>query len=156
MMQSRTKLARSIPAPARHVSIADLAKRLGVTSRALRHYQDQGLIRSHRIARNVRAYDLETVAMVETIVALREIDLPLAAIRDILALRHDPEAQGHALRVALLEIQADKQRQIARIDDMLEALVVPASAATPRADIAPWRLAAKASGFDGLAAGEAG
>ncbi|WP_165189591.1 MerR family transcriptional regulator [Caulobacter soli] len=152
-------MTRSTPildrrAPARYVSIAELAKRLGVTSRALRHYQDQGLIRSHRIARNVRAYDLETVAMVETIVALREIDLPLAAIRDILALRHEPEAQAEALRAALLEVQADKQRQIVRIDGMLEAL--PAAPRADGLDIAPWRLVPRASGFDGLAAGDAG
>ncbi len=146
--------SRSIPAPARYVSIADLAKRLGVTSRALRHYQDQGLLRSHRIARNVRAYDAENVAAVETIVALREVDLPIAAIRDILGLRHDPEAQAEALRAALLEVQADKQRQILRIDGMLEALP-----AAPRADgpaLAPWRPIPRAAGFDGLTVGEAG
>ena len=106
--------------PTCFVPIAELARRLGVTPRTLRHYQDQGLIRSHRIAHNARAYDPDTVATIETIVALRDIDLPIATIRDILALRKEPQAQAETLRAALLEVRADKQRQIARIDGMLE------------------------------------
>jgi DNA-binding transcriptional MerR regulator len=118
-------------APMCFVPITDLAKRLGVTTRTLRHYQDQGLIRSQRLARNVRAYDLETVAVVEVIVALREVDLPIAAIREILLLRSEPQAQ--AMRSALSEVLADKQRQIIQIQNMLEALPPAASEILPRA-----------------------
>ena len=107
-------------APAHSTSIADLARRLGVTPRTLRHYQDQGLIRSHRIARNTRAYDLETVAIVETIVALRETGLSITTIHQIL--RSEPETQAATLRAALAEVLADMHRQIAKIDDMLETL----------------------------------
>ena len=137
--------ALHLRAPTGFVSIAELARRLSVTPRTLRHYQDQGLIRSRRIAHNTRAYDADTVATVETIVALRDVDLPIATIRDILALRTEPEAQAVALRAALLAVQADKQRQIARIDGMLEALVAPAPPlAEPRVEgdaTAPRRLA---------------
>jgi len=125
-------LASELRAPAHFVPIAALTRRLGITARALRHYQDQGLIRSHRIARNSRAYDLDTVAMIETIVALRDVDLPLAAIREILAQQADPQAQALALRAALIQARADLHRQIAKIDNMLAGTTTPASAA-PRA-----------------------
>ena len=147
-------------APIRFVPIAELARRLGVTPRTLRHYQDQGLIRSHRVAHNARAYDPEAVAIVETIVALRDIDLPIATIRDILALRREPRAQAEALRAALAEVRADKHRQIAEIDAMLQALTVwaPVAAAPQIKDAvpAPWRLTGRASRFDGMATRDAG
>ena len=152
--------ALHLRAPAGFVSIAELAHRLGVTPRTLRHYQDQGLIRSRRIAHNTRAYDVDTVATVETIVALREVDLPIATIRDILALQREPEAQAEVLRAALLAVQADKQRQIARIDSMLEALIAPAvPAAEPRVEgdaLVPRRLADTPTGLAGLVMGDAG
>jgi DNA-binding transcriptional MerR regulator len=122
----------SLNASTRSVSIAVLVKRLGVTARALRHYQDMGLIRSHRIAHNTRAYDPEAVAIVETIVALREVDLPLTVIREILALRSDPQEQAAATCAALAEAVVEKQRQIAKIQTMLETL-----AASPSAPIRP-------------------
>ena len=115
-------------APPRFVPIAELAHRLGITPRTLRHYQDQGLIRSHRIARNVRAYDLDTVATLETVVALRDVDLSITAIRDILALRDEPWAQAQALENALNDVLAAKQRQIAKVQVMLDTLTGPSAA----------------------------
>lgn len=124
--------ARRLPSSARFVPITELARRLGVTPRTLRHYQDQGLIRSHRIAHNARAYDADTVATIEIVVALREIGLPIATIRNVLALQKEPLAQADLLRTALLESQADKRRQISGISAMLETLLAaePTSSAT--------------------------
>jgi len=145
--------ASAMSAPALFVPIAQLARRLGITPRALRHYQDQGLIRSHRIAHNTRAYDADAVVTIETIVALRDVGLPLATIRDILVLRHVPETQAQALRAALLEAKASKQRQIATIDAMLETLDAPRC---PDADLraegdAPsWRHALAPAGLSGV------
>ncbi|CAN5237653.1 hypothetical protein BH10PSE4_BH10PSE4_01740 [soil metagenome] len=102
------------------VPITDLARRLGVTPRTLRHYQDLGLIRSQRIARNIRAYDLETVATIETIVALRDAGLPIVVIREIL--RSGPEDQPRMLRAALTEVLADMDRQRVRVAGLLDAL----------------------------------
>jgi DNA-binding transcriptional MerR regulator len=152
--------ALHLRAPKGFVSIAELANRLGVTARTLRHYQDQGLIRSRRIAHNTRAYDADAVATVETIVALRDVDLPIATIRDILALRREPQAQAEALRAALLTVQADKQRQIARIDGMLAALITPAPclvAPCVEGDApAPRRLAETPTGLAHLMSGDVG
>ncbi|CAN5473597.1 N/A [soil metagenome] len=115
----------SLNAPARFVSISDLAKRVGTTARALRHYQDRGLIRSHRLARNVRAYDLETVAIVETIVALRDVGLPISTIEEILSLGSKPLAQAKAARAALKQARAVDEQRIVRIDAILKVLAEP-------------------------------
>lgn len=119
------------------VSITDLARRVGITARALRHYQDRGLIRSHRLARNVRAYDLETVAVVETIVALRDVGLPINAIGEILSLGSEPLAQAKAARAALEQARTLEERRIARIDRMIEALDEASSAPAHRPVLFP-------------------
>lgn len=107
-------------APVRLVSIGDLARQLGVTPRALRHYQDRGLVHSHRLSGNVRGYDAQAVEQLETITALRAVGLPLSAIRQVLDLRDDPEAQAEALREALSAVLQTKRDQIARLEEMLD------------------------------------
>lgn len=114
-------------APVRLVSIGDLARQLGVTPRALRHYQDRGLVRSHRLSGNVRGYDAEAVEQLETITALRAVGLPIAAIRKVLELADRPEAQAAAVRDALLDALRARRDQIARLEEMLEDTTAPAA-----------------------------
>lgn len=119
-------------APVRLVSIGDLARRLGVTTRALRHYQDQGLVRSHRLSGNVRGYDAEAVERLETVIALRAVGLPIAAIRTVLDLRDEPQAQSQALREALSAALEAQRDQVCRLQDMLGRMDEP-----PRAPARP-------------------
>jgi DNA-binding transcriptional MerR regulator len=108
-------LTRAPVAPLRLVEIGEAARALGVTTRTLRHYQDQGLVRSHRLARNVRGYDLATLEQLRAIVALRAVGLPIAAIRTILTLGEEPDAQHRALRSALAEALGEQQERIQRL-----------------------------------------
>jgi DNA-binding transcriptional MerR regulator len=145
-----TPAARGLAAPLHFVPIGDLAKRLGVTTRALRYYQEQGLIQPRRLAGNIRAYDLETVAALETIIALREVDLPIATIADILALRDDPPAQAEATHAALVQARADKVRGIALVDAMLDAML---DAAPSKPLSAPARSGLQSSPFTAVRRG---
>jgi DNA-binding transcriptional MerR regulator len=108
-------LTRAPMAPLHIVEIGEAARSLGVTARTLRHYQDQGLVRSHRLARNVRGYDLGTLEQLKAIVALRAVGLTIAAIRTILGLRDNPDAQVKALRTALDQALSEQQAQIERL-----------------------------------------
>lgn len=121
-------------APVRLVSIGDLARRLGVTTRALRHYQDQGLVRSHRLSGNVRGYDTEAVERLETVIALRAVGLPIAAIRTVLDLRDEPQTQAEALREALSAALDAQREQVTRLQAMLGQLE---DAAPPRPQARP-------------------
>jgi MerR family transcriptional regulator, copper efflux regulator len=118
-------------APIRLIEIGDAARRLGVTARTLRHYQDQGLVHSHRLARNVRGYDVGTLEQLKAIVALRGVGLPIAAIRDILALRDRPAAQSNALRAALAEALSEQQAQMARLTDLADHMAGDAADLPP-------------------------
>ena len=129
-------LRATVRAPVRLVSIGDLARQLGVTPRALRHYQDRGLVRSHRLSGNVRGYDAEAVEQLETITALRAVGLPLSAIREVLELRDDPVAQAGALSVALSAVLQVRRDQIARLEEMLEEVAAPVSPSNPTGALA--------------------
>lgn len=95
-------------APMRLVEISQAARTLGVTARTLRHYQDRGLIRSHRLARNVRGYDLNTLEQLKAIIVLRAAGLPIQAIQEIMALRDRPDAQIQALSTVLTKALSEQ------------------------------------------------
>ena len=104
------------------VEIGEAARCLSVTPRTLRHYEDRGLVRSRRLARNVRGYDLETLEQLRAIIALRAVGLPISAIGAILSLRGEPDVQTGALRKALAEALHEQRAQIERLVDLIDAL----------------------------------
>jgi DNA-binding transcriptional MerR regulator len=125
--------------PRRRVMIADLADQLGVTPRALRHYEDVGLIRSERTSRNTRAYDLKTVEVLKIIILLRQVDVPLAAIGEVISHGSDPQAQALAIREALNAALVDKKRAVTRIVELIATLNMTAEAAASAATVEPPR-----------------
>ena len=67
------------------IKIDELASKLNITSRTLRHWEDMGLFKSHRDAySNWRTYDLKTVELIQIIKVLREIDIPIQKVKMII------------------------------------------------------------------------
>lgn len=62
------------------VGISRLAEMTGSTARALRHYEDAGLVRPYRTAAGVRQFTPTQCDHVAMIVRLRRCDLPLDVI----------------------------------------------------------------------------
>lgn len=121
------------------LKIGELAGRTGLTVRALRHYDDIGLlVPSVRSASGYRLYDRHDVARLYRILALRRLGLSLADIKRLLAegaggisdvltrqvqqLERDIQ-QATALRSHLLAMQDQlRASQEPEIDDWLVAL----------------------------------
>lgn len=114
------------------LKIGELARRTGLTVRALHHYDEIGLLQpSQRSESGYRLYNARDVARLMQILSLRQLGLPLEEIRDCLS------DEGSSLRSALaLQIQRirDKiathqellgrlQALAARIDDAEEITV---------------------------------
>ncbi|MEL6963672.1 MAG: MerR family DNA-binding transcriptional regulator [Pseudomonadota bacterium] len=102
------------------VQIGDLAKRLGVTSKTLRHYEKIGLIaEATRTDNGYRVFSAEAAKRAEIVVGLRTLDLSIEAIRRLLddddgrPLRQrllgllDREVQDYALKIAVLQGRHD-------------------------------------------------
>ena len=82
----------------RHFSPAETAKRLGVTVKALRLYEQRGLVKPLRTQSDWRTYGPDQIARLHQIVALKRLGLPLARIGELLAWPHDgPHALDRVL-----------------------------------------------------------
>lgn len=76
-------------------SIVEVARHAGVSSRTLRHYDDLGLVPPAYVGSNgYRYYEQEQLLRLQEVLVLRELGLPLEAIRRVL--------EGTADRTAVL------------------------------------------------------
>lgn len=100
------------------VPISKAAARLGVTMRALRHYETLGLVVPKRPDGYSRAYDEAAIARLELVVTLRAADLSLRAVAEILDNWSDGGAQQQRT-VQLIEAALGRAR---RTVERLEAV----------------------------------
>jgi len=105
-------------------SIGDLASEFAVSSRAIRFYEDQGLLRPQRIGGN-RVYNHRDRARLILVLRGKRLGFSLADIKEMLDL-YDIDAQHvEQLRVALArgrERIAELERQRAEITETLSEL----------------------------------
>jgi DNA-binding transcriptional MerR regulator len=97
-------------------SITDIQLSFGVTPRALRHYENFGLIQAGRNGRNRRFYTGAMRRRIADIVLMREAGLSLGDIRRFLALRDRGQEE---LAAAHLRERLTAQRR--RLDLMVKA-----------------------------------
>src|ERR1700759_191001 len=100
----------------RFLSASEAAKRLGVSAKALRLYEQRGLVTPDRTAAGWRAYGPEQIAQAAEVVALRKLGLSLAQIAR--ALGGEPEGLEPALAAhqAMLE---GRIRELVRMIDKI-------------------------------------
>ena len=118
---SRWLTSEDVP---RLYSIGDLAAEFGVSPRAIRFYEDQGLLRPQRIGGN-RVYNHRDRARLILVLRGKRLGFSLADIKEMLDLYDvDPE-HAEQLRVALAkgrERIAELERQRAEITEALSEL----------------------------------
>ena len=104
-------------------SIQEIARLSGTTSRALRHYGDEGLLAPSRIGDNgYRYYDERALVRLQRILMLRDLGLGLASIREVLEGQAD---DGDALAAHLRWLRDEQHRldrQIRAVEDTIEKL----------------------------------
>lgn len=119
--------------------ISELARAAGTTPRALRYYEEQGLLRPARLASGYRHYDPQAVGTVRHIQLLLSAGLNTAAIAEILPCIPDdvtvlaptcPELLD-ALAVERARITASMDR-LAAARDVLDRLIEAGPAARRR------------------------
>ena len=103
--------------------IGELAERTGLTVRALRHYDAEGLLRpSARTDAGHRRYSAADVARLQQIASLRALGLSLARIRDALDGDADPAAVLERHAAHLREQVALQTRLADRLDGLVQHL----------------------------------
>lgn len=100
------------------MTVGELARRTGVSAKALREYTDWGLINTlGRNGANYRLYEPQALWCVRTISELRSLGLTLAEIRELpqVYAGGDPAAVGAWLAARLRTARARVEEQITRL-----------------------------------------
>jgi DNA-binding transcriptional MerR regulator len=108
---------------AREWPIHEVARLVGTTSRALRHYGDVGLFPATRVGANgYRYYDEQALVRLQRILMLRQLGLGLPAIAQVLARETDDVA---ALSEHLLRLRQEQERldrQVRAVENTIRTL----------------------------------
>lgn len=106
-----------------YLNPAEAAQRLGVSAKALRLYEQRGLVVPHRTAAGWRAYGPAEMARAGEIVALRALGLSLAQVSRVLAGAPQDLEPALAAHQASLETQARQLAEaVARVRDLRAGL----------------------------------
>lgn len=97
-----------------HLSPAETARLLGVSSKALRLYEERGFVRPTRDAAGWRHYGPDQIARLKQVVAFRALGLSLMQIGGVL------DGAGEALATALAQHQGQLERQMAEMHGAIE------------------------------------
>lgn len=117
------------------LSAADAARRLGVSAKALRLYEDSGLLTPGRTPAGWRAYSPEDLARAEQIASLRKLGLSLKQVAGVLA------GKTSGLEPALAAHQAVLETRLSQLGETIHQVrslrrQLAAGAAPSLADIA--------------------
>ncbi len=103
-----------MPSSVRFLNPAEAARRLGVSTKALRLYERRGLVAPRRTAAGWRAYGPQEMARAGQIVALRALGLSLARVAQVL------DGDSQALEPALAAHQASLEQQGRQLAEAVE------------------------------------
>jgi len=98
--------------------IGELARRAGVTPRAIRLYEAQGLVRARRSRGGYREFDETEVRVLVFIRMSRALGLPLAQLADWVPAYRAGRLGYRALIDGLQQRLADIDRELARLQDL--------------------------------------
>lgn len=102
--------------------IGELAKRLNVSQRTVRYYEQLGLITAERKQSGYRLFSETQLEKMRTIISLKEIGMPLEEIRRLLLLRHQGST-GSETAPRLLEYLNDKLADLKRTVNRYNGLI---------------------------------
>lgn len=96
-------------------SSAEAARQLGVSAKALRLYEEQGLVRPGRTAAGWRVYGHDQIARLHQVLALRSFGFPLARVAELLSSRPPDLARLLAVHEEVLRREAARVRHALRL-----------------------------------------
>jgi DNA-binding transcriptional MerR regulator len=103
------------------IRIGDLAEQFGITLRALRFYEDKGLINPKRNG-TTRLYSYRDRARLKLILLGRKVGFSLREVKQILDLYNPSESNATQLRVTLEKTKKQQDKLVAQRNAIDEAI----------------------------------
>lgn len=95
------------------MNISDVAKKTGLTSKAVRFYEEKGLVTlPARSLNGYRTYSMKHIEELTLLRQARQVGFTLEECRELLALFHDPARHSADVKARTLEKAAEIERHI--------------------------------------------
>ncbi|UTF61119.1 Cu(I)-responsive transcriptional regulator [Gilvimarinus sp. DA14] len=117
------------------MKIGEVARETGLSAKAIRHYESQGLVNSQRLDNGYRDYSQANVAQLTLIARARKVGFSLDECRELLLLQGNTERHSADVKRAVEDKVAQLDEQLQHLHAMRETLVALASRC--RGDEAP-------------------
>jgi DNA-binding transcriptional MerR regulator len=119
-------MLRRLHAPGFAVTIGEVRRRTGLTNRAVRFYEDKGLIASQRDHRGQRLFDAETMERLIYVSQARQAGLSIGEIHQLLSIGDQQGEEQRAARTQELyrARMADLENQARALEASARALGV--------------------------------
>ncbi|MDU6412461.1 MAG: Cu(I)-responsive transcriptional regulator [Yersiniaceae bacterium] len=106
------------------MNISDVAKKTGLTSKAIRFYEEKGLVTLPARSENgYRSYSVKHIEELTLLRQARQVGFTLDECRELLALFHNPDRHSADVKAKTLEKAAEIGRHIEALQEMQARLL---------------------------------
>ena len=102
--------------------IQQVAKKLNITTRTIRHYEDLGIIKSKRLENNYRVYDTKNYDKLKFLVRARNLGFSLKECKELIKLFENESRQSSSVREIAKKKLNDLKLQIQELDNLKVSL----------------------------------
>jgi Cu(I)-responsive transcriptional regulator len=102
--------------------IQQVAKKLNITTRTIRHYEDLGIIKSDRLENNYRVYDEKNYDKLKFLVRARNLGFSLKECKELIKLFENNTRQSSLVREIAKKKLNDLKLQIKELDNLKVSL----------------------------------
>lgn len=106
------------------MNISDVAKRTGLTSKAIRFYEEKGLVTAPLRSENgYRSYDQKHLEELTLLRQARQVGFNLEECRELISLFNNPRRHSADVKARTLQKVADIERHIEELKSMRQQLL---------------------------------
>ncbi len=105
------------------MNISDVAKKTGLTSKAIRFYEEKGLVTPLRSDNGYRSYQPKHIEELTLLRQARQVGFTLEECRELVTLFNDPARHSADVKARTLDKVADIERHIQELQEMRERLL---------------------------------
>jgi MerR family copper efflux transcriptional regulator len=106
------------------MNISDVAKRTGLTSKAIRFYEEKGLVTAPARSENgYRSYEQKHLEELTLLRQARQVGFNLEECRELIGLFNNPQRHSADVKARTLQKVADIERHIEELKDMRQQLL---------------------------------
>ncbi len=102
--------------------ITEIAKKLKITNRAIRHYEEVGIVTSKRLNNNYRYFDEENIDKLKFLVRARNLGFSLEECKELIKLFKNENRKSESVRDIAKKKLENINKQINELNDLKKSL----------------------------------